>query len=76
MGARHGGRQPFHYAAFIWALLTSVDRRRCCSRVILPFNLIKAGINSVITFIVYKAVSKYIVHGEKLGLGKSSTSKT
>lgn len=44
--------------------------------IILPFNLIKAGINSVITFIVYKAVSKYIIHGEKFGIGKSSTSKT
>jgi riboflavin transporter FmnP len=42
---------------------------------ILPFNLLKAGINSVITFIVYKAVSKYIVHGEKFGKGKSSTSQ-
>jgi len=31
--------------------------------VILPFNLVKAGINSVITFIVYKMVSRYIVHG-------------
>ena len=29
--------------------------------VIIPFNLIKAGINSVITMIVYKAISK-IVH--------------
>ena len=35
--------------------------------VILPFNLIKAGGNSIITFIVYKAVSKYILHGEKFG---------
>ncbi|NLT15677.1 MAG: ECF transporter S component [Clostridiales bacterium] len=43
--------------------------------VILPFNLIKAGGNSLITFFVYKAVSKYIVHGERLGRGKSSTSK-
>ena len=32
--------------------------------VILPFNLLKAGINSAITFLVYKAVSKYIIHGE------------
>ena len=31
---------------------------------IAPFNLIKAGVNSVITFGVYKVVSKYIVHGE------------
>ncbi len=32
--------------------------------VILPFNLIKAGANSVITFAVYKVVSRYIIHGE------------
>ena len=31
---------------------------------ILPFNLLKAGINSAITFLVYKTVSRYIVHGE------------
>ena len=43
--------------------------------IILPFNLIKAGVNSAITFLVYKAVSRYIVHGEKLGKGKNSTSK-
>ena len=29
------------------------------------FNLLKAGINSVVTFLVYKSVSKYIVHGEE-----------
>ena len=29
---------------------------------IIPFNLLKAGINSVITFLVYKSVSKYF-HG-------------
>ena len=34
---------------------------------ILPFNLLKAGINSVVTFIVYKAVSRYVIHGEKWG---------
>lgn len=43
--------------------------------IILPFNLIKAGANSIITFFVYKVVSKYIVHAEKFGRGKSSTSK-
>lgn len=32
--------------------------------VILPFNLVKAGINSGATFLVYKVVSRYIVHGE------------
>lgn len=31
---------------------------------ILPFNLIKAGINSVVTFLVYKTVSRYVIHGE------------
>ncbi len=30
---------------------------------ILPFNLIKAGINSLITFLVYKTVSRHIVSG-------------
>jgi riboflavin transporter FmnP len=34
--------------------------------VILPFNLIKAGINSAVTFLVYKTISRYIIHGEKL----------
>lgn len=31
--------------------------------VIFPFNLIKAGINSAITFLVYKTVSRHIIHG-------------
>ncbi len=31
---------------------------------ILPFNLLKAGMNSVATFLVYKPVSRYIIHGE------------
>ena len=30
---------------------------------ILPFNLIKAGINSIVTFLVYKTVSRHIIHG-------------
>lgn len=33
--------------------------------VILPFNLIKAGLNSGITFVVYKTVSRYIIHGKE-----------
>lgn len=37
---------------------------------IAPFNLIKAGANSVITFLVYKVVSKYIVHGEAFPSGR------
>lgn len=32
--------------------------------VVLPFNLLKAGINSIITFLVYKTVSRHIIHGE------------
>ena len=43
--------------------------------IILPFNLIKAGGNSIITFLVYKAVSRYIVHGEKFGSRKSAADK-
>ncbi len=39
---------------------------------ILPFNLIKAGINSVVTFLIYKAISKYIIHGDKIGSKKNS----
>lgn len=32
--------------------------------VVLPFNLIKAGVNSVITFLIYKAISRHIIHME------------
>lgn len=31
---------------------------------ILPFNLIKAGINSLVTFLIYKTISRHIIHGE------------
>lgn len=31
---------------------------------ILPFNLIKAGLNSCVTFVVYKTVSRYLIHGD------------
>ena len=34
---------------------------------IIPLNLIKAAINSGITFVVYKAVSRYLVHGDPFG---------
>jgi riboflavin transporter FmnP len=44
--------------------------------IILPFNLIKAGINSAVTFLVYKAVSKYIIHGEKFGSKKNSAGQS
>ncbi len=40
--------------------------------IILPFNLVKAGINSAVTFLVYKTVSRYIIHGEKLPSKKSA----
>jgi riboflavin transporter FmnP len=43
--------------------------------IILPFNLIKAGINSAATFIVYKSISRYIVHGEKFGEKKDAPRK-
>jgi riboflavin transporter FmnP len=43
---------------------------------ILPFNLIKAGINSAVTFLVYKVISKYIIHGEKFGHRKDSAGHT
>ena len=39
---------------------------------ILPFNLIKAGINSAVTFVVYKVISKHIIHGDKFGSKKDS----
>ena len=42
--------------------------------VILPFNLVKAGINSVVTFLVYKTVSRYIIHG-KAEMGKKASLK-
>ena len=35
--------------------------------VIIPFNLIKAGVNGLVTFLVYKTVSRHLVHGEGLG---------
>lgn len=42
---------------------------------ILPFNLFKAGANSIVTFLVYKVISKYIVHGEKFGASGKPTEK-
>jgi riboflavin transporter FmnP len=42
---------------------------------IMPFNLIKAGANSIITFIVYKIISKYIIHGASFGSKKSANDK-
>jgi len=40
--------------------------------VILPFNLLKAGINSVITILIYKPISMHIIHAE-LKLHKKNT---
>ena len=38
--------------------------------VILPFNLLKAGINSVLTFLVYKPISRYVIHSQALPRSK------
>ena len=43
--------------------------------VILPFNLIKAGVNSVITFLIYKTISRHIIHGEGWGKKKEKEPK-
>lgn len=43
---------------------------------ILPFNLLVAAINSVVTFLVYKAVSRYIVHGEPFAASKRTAVQT
>ena len=38
--------------------------------IILPFNLIKAGINAVVTFLLYKTVSRHIINpGKKTSAG-------
>ena len=42
----------------------------------LPFNLLKAGINSVVTFFLYKPVSRYFIHGEKLPRRKSAAQQS
>lgn len=44
--------------------------------VVLPFNLIKAGVNSIITFFIYKAISRYIIHGQKLGPNDKSAGQS
>jgi riboflavin transporter FmnP len=33
--------------------------------IILPFNLLKAGINSLLTFFVYKPISRFVIHGDQ-----------
>lgn len=42
---------------------------------ILPFNLLVGAINSVVTFLVYKVVSRYIIHGESMSVKKSGTTQ-
>ena len=42
---------------------------------ILPFNLIKAGANSAVTFLVYKTVSRYIVHGDPFAIPHKKASE-
>ena len=37
---------------------------------ILPFNLLKAGLNSGVTFVVYKTVSRYLIHGDPFAAKK------
>ena len=57
MGANH-----FITPMFMGAPVAVVDAMLV--PVILPFNLLKAGINSIITFLVYKTVSRHVIHGE------------
>lgn len=40
---------------------------------IIPFNLIKAGVNGVVTFVLYKAVSRFIKHEPTLANPASSS---
>lgn len=44
--------------------------------IMLPFNLIKAGANSIVTFILYKTVSRYVVHGERAIWGRATDKET
>ena len=32
--------------------------------IIIPFNIIKAGVNSFVTFLIYKKIANHITHGE------------
>lgn len=41
--------------------------------VILPFNLLKAGINSLITFLVYKTISKHLIHATPMASPRPKT---
>lgn len=42
---------------------------------ILPFNLLVGAINSVVTFMVYKVVSRYIIHGEGMEMKQNKTAE-
>lgn len=49
--------------AFITPIYMGVERSAVLGMlvpVILPFNLLKAGINSIVTFITYKAIAKHL----------------
>ncbi len=48
--------------AFMGAPVEAVDAMLLT--VILPFNLLKAGVNSLITFLLYKTISRYIIKGD------------
>ena len=55
-----------HFITPIWmgAPTAAVDEVMLVG--ILPFNLLVGVINSVVTFLVYKPVSRFIIHGEAL----------
>lgn len=64
-GTGDGPGQPFHHPCLDGAPTEVVDSLMLVG--ILPFNLLKAGINSAVTFVVYKVVSRYLVHGGPFG---------
>lgn len=42
---------------------------------ILPFNLLVGAINSAVTFLVYKTVSRFLIHGEPLPFKKAGAAQ-
>lgn len=42
---------------------------------ILPFNLLVGAINSAVTFLTYKTVSRFLIHGEPLPEGEADEAK-
>lgn len=42
---------------------------------ILPFNLLVGAINSAVTFLVYKPVSRFIIHGESISVNRVDAEK-